>query len=266
MANLRRRGFTLVELLIVIGIIAALIGILLPALSRARESANRIACLSNIRQLNTAWLTDADAHHGYFPMPIANSDGWLGTSAPAPSPPVPNIELGRLWPYIRDKRVYKCPDDSRVPTDKNQVVFSYSMNGVLGGEIGYHNRGLTIFEQSKIYKLNQIPHPAQTFVFIETNQWTDGGFGPPCYPIEMISSTPGKSHTAGGNPDGCAISFADGHAIFWKYVGPSNPSMVLTPTGTISDFDAQFQLGWSTPDVLQLAAWSGNPVPPGAIP
>ena len=105
---LRKRGFSLVELLVVIGIIALLVGILFPVLSKARRQASQVACLSNLRQLGVAFLSYAHANRGWFPAPaVANGafdEDWLHWQSNR------DPMEGSVVPYLgKDLRVLVCP-------------------------------------------------------------------------------------------------------------------------------------------------------------
>ena len=109
----RRRAFTLVELLVVIGIIAILIAILMPALRRAREQALEVACASGQRQLMQAFLMFAADHKNHLPgnfTDYANPDydkrSWLRNFG-EPLDSVP--QGGTIWKYVKSYDVYRCP-------------------------------------------------------------------------------------------------------------------------------------------------------------
>ncbi len=116
-----RCGFTLVELLVVIGIIAVLISILLPALNRARDAAQRVSCLSNLRQVATVLRFYANDNRDYVPIGYRNNTKWaayaIRTSRTVfifPGDPPGLYQLfGRVYlaGYIKDSKWLYCPTE-----------------------------------------------------------------------------------------------------------------------------------------------------------
>ena len=98
------RGFTIIELLVVIGIIVLMIGLLLPALSKARETSRRTVCMSNLRQIGIGMQTYRDANGGRVPeaqtLPV--------------DPHAPSI-MSYLDPHLQgSKEIWECPSDEEL--------------------------------------------------------------------------------------------------------------------------------------------------------
>lgn len=125
------RAFTLVELLVVIGIIGLLVSILVPALGKARQAANETKCQSNLRQLVTGWLMFANDHRGHLPgnwfdhqNPNPEYRDWLfGASDQAKDAP----QLGTVFRYVNSvPALYRCPGR---PDSQVGIVGPYYSNG-----------------------------------------------------------------------------------------------------------------------------------------
>src|SRR2546422_6918018 len=103
-----RRGFTLIELLVVIAIIGVLIGLLLPAVQKVREAANRLKCQNNLKQLGLALHNYHDAY-GHFPPGRKSLGSMEGYSNPpyASDPILYNLHgLVLLLPFIEQNNLY----------------------------------------------------------------------------------------------------------------------------------------------------------------
>ena len=105
------RGFTLVELLVVIGIIAILIGLIFPVISRAREQSKRTACMSNLRQIGQALYMYAHASRDSLPNgnPPGDWESYDGAN---------RVMVYFAKEFVKAPGVFRCPGDSDAqPTD-----------------------------------------------------------------------------------------------------------------------------------------------------
>ena len=195
MHSSRRRGFTLVELLVVIGIIAILISILLPTLNRARESAKRTQCLSNLRQLSDVFKLYGVAYKDATPIGYSNSARQVsyllnnnGTTTPHTVTAMGFLAMAGL---CKSPRMLYCPSEQDIlfQYDTYQNVWCFDKEpphpqlvSQVGPNPGYNNA---------YTRMGYNARPCQGF----------GNYGPKPFLLPRIEYSPGyRSTPASGTP------------------------------------------------------------------
>ena len=205
----RHLAFTLVELLVVIGIFARLISILLPSLSKAREQGNRVKCLSNLRQLGLAMQLYADDNKGAVPRPGAGGphfEDWIYWQSGRV------LNDSRLVKYQGDSgsfnpEYYRCPSDPEV--EGRAYKYSYTINELISPHV----------TSRPCRKLSSIRRPSEMLLIVDESSATidDGCWAPQNYKSDgknLLSNRHDKGSESKTDPNfgkGNAL-FVDGHA------------------------------------------------------
>jgi prepilin-type N-terminal cleavage/methylation domain-containing protein/prepilin-type processing-associated H-X9-DG protein len=171
----RRHGFTLVELLVVIGIIALLISLLLPALAAAREQAKIIQCAARLRTLTQVVFMYTNDNHGYFPQMAFSETSYPSGSWGRPtifpaggySPLIPYFSNGSTV-SLPTNLLFVCPDlADQVADNQFNSNNTYRYNGILGGQdpIQWGTTSGTLF--FKPWKIAQVRDSSKLALFAE---------------------------------------------------------------------------------------------------